>query len=115
MRTQATLLSIALLLTAGAYAQDTPAEPPPAQDPGCLLATERDDWMALGLTSAQMDEVQGLHTACTTDCTIVKGSTKELVPVPAVLEEYEAKVRRVLGEEKYQQWLQWCAERPTKG
>ena len=100
------------MVTAGTFAQDTTA---PDQDPGCLLETEQDDWMALGLTSQQMEQVQGLHTACTTDCTIIKGDSKELVPVPSVLKEYEAEVRRVLGEKKYQEWLQWCAGRPTKG
>lgn len=88
-----------------------PAEP----SPPCLLATEREEWSALGITQAQLDAVMDLHTACVTDCTIQKGNERELVPVPSVLKEYEDEVLKVLGQEKFQRWLEWCAKRPIKG
>jgi hypothetical protein len=97
-------------LMATATAQQTPTPSTSSQ-----LATERSDWMALDITQAQLDEVMDLHTACVTDCTIEKGSSRELVPVPSVLKEYEDEVRKVLGEEKYQRWLKWCGTRPIKG
>ncbi|MEZ4791552.1 MAG: hypothetical protein R2811_16255 [Flavobacteriales bacterium] len=107
------LITACLLLCsmAAVHAQTGATVEPDAQ---CLFATDEATWMSLQLTSEELDQVQALQTACTTDCTSKK-SASDPVTLGAIMDKYVADVRKVLGEERYLKWVQWCKERPAKG
>lgn len=113
MQKQVLILAFVLGIPCAALAQDVEYLPDP--DPMCLFATDTETWMSLGLTMDELQQVEGLQTACETDCTMYKKSTKKEVAIPSTVKEYQMKILKVIGEEKYIRWLKWCADRPVKG
>ncbi len=81
-----------------------------------MLATDKEAWMALELTSAQVEQVESLQTACVTDCTSVpEGGKRDPSTSGALVEQYTERVRKVLTEEQFKKWLVWCEERTVRG
>ena len=113
MRNQLLILAVVLGIPGPLLAQDREYLSDP--DPTCILSTDKETWMSLGLTTEQLHTVEGLQTACETDCTVYKKSTNKEVALPSTIKEYQEKVLKVIGEEKYVQWLKWCANRAVKG
>ncbi len=111
MRT--TIMILTMLLVSGLHAQTDSL--PPMPDPQCLMATEEETWLALDLTSEQLQGAKALQTACATDCSTVKGAGEDAVALQGVMDKYLTEMREVLGEEKFQRWVEWCDRRPAKG
>lgn len=108
-------LITSLLLMCSVASVHAQSEPTATPDPQCLFATDKAAWMSLDLTSDELERVQDLQTACTTDCTAMKKKTNEETTLGAVVEQYMNDVHKVLGDKRYEQWLQWCKGRPVKG
>jgi len=113
MRNKLLIVVVMLGIPCTLHAQDRETRSDP--DPTCIFSTDKETWMSLGLTTDQLHAVEGLQTACETDCTMHKRSTDQEVAIPSTIEDYQEKILKVIGEEKYIQWLKWCENRPVKG
>jgi hypothetical protein len=95
---------------------NTPAPVDPGFDAQCLLATTTEEWVALGLTTEEVEKAKAIQTECKTDCVAVEehkaGPEKLSAPIVALHRE---RLREMLGEERYQRWLTLCAKRPSDG
>jgi len=113
------LISVAVVLmsTASVTAQIEPKAPQPVLVADeCVLSTTAEDWTAIGLTAAQVADVQAIQTQCKTDCIALKetgGSDPAMGK--GMLEKHRSHIQAVLTAEQYEKWLVWCSTRPSHG
>ncbi len=79
----------------------------------CLLGMKALEWGALGLTAAQIAQVQAVQTDCKTDCVALKQKTTTAAAMsPAILEKHQERIGRILTKKQYDKWIAFCKERP---
>ncbi len=107
-------LAIALFITGPLMAQPIGRAAPDTTHVGaeCLLGMSIQEWGALGLTAAQIEQVQAIQTECKTDCVALK-QNKATGPAMsrAALEKHQERIGRILTKEQYDKWIVWCKER----
>ena len=107
------LLPVVVVLMSTIAQAQTPAQSP---DEPCLLATDKDTWLALGLSADQVEQVSSIQTTCKTDCAAVSETgERDARTAAAVLEQHQERVRMLLTEKQYDAWQAWCSERTTRG
>lgn len=105
-------IALALLCHATVIAQEPQASPAPVVGE-CFVSTDAGTWMAIGLSTDQLEKVQSMQTACKTDCAATpERSAADADVSGAVLKRYEGKLQEVLTPDQYAKWKKWCAERP---
>lgn len=109
-------IAVTLLCASSLIAQVTPPPQPALVHDDCVLATTAEDWTAMGLTTAQVEEVQAVQTECKTACVALKETGREDPAMSqAMLEKHRERIRTVLTKEQYDKWVAWCSTRPSRG
>lgn len=108
-------IAIALFSTGPLMAQPTGHATPDTTHVSeeCLLGMKAQEWGALGLTAAQIEQVQAIQTDCKTDCVALKEATAtDPAMSRAALEKHQERIGTILTKEQYDKWIVWCKERP---
>lgn len=105
----------ALLFSAGALSAQT--TPMPLADSTrvseeCMLGMQEQEWSALGLSAAQIEQVQGVQTDCKTDCVAHKETgSPDPAMSRALLEKHQERIGKVLDKQQYDKWIAFCKQR----
>ncbi len=79
----------------------------------CLLGMKAQEWGSLGLSAAQIEQVQAIQTDCKTDCAAVKKTAADDPAMSrAALEKHQERIGSLLTKEQYDKWITWCKQRP---
>ena len=111
-----TFLAIALaLMCAISISAQTPPPTPANVSDECLLTTDADVWASIGLTTKQVEQVQGIQTNCKTACAATSETgVKDAAAGKATMKKHHRKIRQVLSKEQYIKWAAWCKDKAVR-
>ena len=82
----------------------------------CLLGMQEQEWSAMGLTSAQIAQVQAVQTECKTACKAPEvGTTAGPAMSRTLLEKHQERIGQLISKEQYDKWIVYCKQRPGDG